>query len=181
MRSRRTLIGTAALAITIVVTSASNAAAVTIRTNGSPGSAEIPYAYARYASFASGTITAPARTVHESPVYARRDQYVCVTPRLWALSTNLLGHQRWKLDDKLTDCRWIRAASTSVAVNGAEFSELDPYIGYSVDVVITWQLKDGTRIGKRIYDYTFKADYQCLTEKCRRDKSTIGAYVMFDF
>lgn len=181
MRGLRSLIGSATLAVAFIATSAASASAVTITGgSGSPGYAYIPNTTAQYGAYDS-TITAPARTVGESPAYARSDQKVCVTPRLWFLSSSRSGAQTWNFDSQMTNCAWIRAAATSATVNGVTFSGTIPYTGYSVDVVITWQLTNGSVIGRRTYDYSSTADYQCLTFKCFKGTSTIGAWIDFDF
>lgn len=174
---------TAGLLVAILLGVGAQAASAytVVGSSGSPGTVSTPYADASYASYASGTIATNARTAYESPGYRNYDQYVCITARLWKLNNYGAGSQAWAKANETRRCAWIRAAASSVGIGGTNFTGLVPYFGYGVDFAVTWQLSNGTVIGRRTYDYTATGDYRCLTGKCYKDNSTIGAFVMFDF
>ena len=146
---------------------------------GHPGSTTTPFTYAASTGYGTGQITVPWRTVYESPYYSASWQYVCVTANLETAS----GATFWTDYSSSKHCAWISPSASSVAVNGADFTNL---LGmnvaiYSVNVDVTWQLSNGTYIGERIYDYNSTADYRCSTSYCAVGNTTWGggAYVTF--
>ncbi len=170
----------AVVVLTVLGIGAQAASAYTTSASGaSPGTATVPVTDAAYVSYVTGRITTNARTVYESPGYRNYDQYVCLTARLWRL--NAPRPQSWSKVNERRECAWIRAASSAVNIRGTNFSDLAPYFGYSVDIDITWQLSNGALLGRRNYDYNAVGDYRCLTTKCFKDTSTVGAFIMFDF
>lgn len=179
---------TAALAVTLSMlvgaTLATPASAYTIaRKSGYPGSATVPKVVGEYlpATY-SNRITAPQRTVYESPQYAGFNQYVCAQYRLWYLARRSDNTQYWVRDPRGgSSCAWISAAGTSARLTGLYWDDNTPYTAYGVDVVITWQLANGTVVGSKTYDYSDRADYACVTAKCVTGSSTVGGYVQFDF
>jgi hypothetical protein len=174
----------AALLVGSLTLAVAPAGALTVSKNvGSPGKVINPRTAGAWIDQNRNVMVAGGRTVSESPKYANRIQYVCVTPRLWLLLNNNGGPQTWSRDAQLTQCRSISAAARSVALGGVAFGELVPYFAYKTDVVVTWRLtnRSGKVIGQRIFNYNLRADYECQSSGCRIGTSRIGAYMMFDF
>jgi hypothetical protein len=170
-----------ALLATTALVMAAPAGAYTITVSkGAPGKASTPVVYGTYGGNGS-LITAPARRVTESRRYARYDQWVCVTPRLYHGYTPDWGSPDWVLDAKATNCAWIPARARYVDVPGVDFTSPVPIFAYGVTVTVTWSLSDGTVVGKRVYDYDQSADYLCQNGGCYTGDGVLGGFVMFDF
>ena len=175
----RVAVGTIVALMLALATSVSKAAAYTIISSGYPGAVGAPATQAYSTSYGTGALLTPDRSISESAAYARSDQYVCVTMNLVSAS----GTPYWMQENAVRNCAWIRAAYSSTTVRGAWFNDL---LGmnlaiYSVNVVVTWQLSNGSVIGKRTLDYNQPGDYQCQTAYCAV-KMTMwggGAYVTF--
>jgi len=159
-----------------VLTGGTTASAYTVTgSSGSPGAASVPRTVGT-GTYPNATIVAGNRTVTESPAYARYDQWVCVTPRLWTLQ----GTQ-WKLLVQRSSCGWIPAASSSVALLGVTFTGMRTITPYGVDVVVTWRLANNALVGQRTYDYNASSDYACSGAACSVLDSPQGAYMFFYF
>ena len=175
------------LVIAVVIASAiamamsAPASSYSLSGTGAPGGTTTPFTYANYGVWGS-TITVPWRTVYESPSFRAYDQYVCVTPRLWTIQYGTFP--KWVQTNSSRSCAWIAGAASSVNVNGADFSAV-PYNGYSVDILVTWQLANGQQIGSQVYDYNVANDYRCNVASPRCVIGTTGwgggAYVQFDW
>jgi hypothetical protein len=158
------------------------ASSYSVKGTGSPGTTSTPFTFGTFDPWGS-KITVPWRWVHESPAFRGYDQRVCVTPRLWTIRQGIFP--RWALSTSRTSCASIPAASSSVKVDGADFTSIIPYSGYSVDIRVTWQLANGRLIGTRTYDYRDLADYRCNVgaPRCIVEMTNWGggAFMMFDW
>ena len=158
------------LAATILVTlatvgfAAPSAQAFTWSGHGSYGTVQVPVAHLGFTDI-SGTfesLRVPPRVIGESPAYRSQDQYVCITHRTWEL-----GGSGWYLRDSVRNCGWIAAAQTSIQDNGYT-SRYTPVIGTPLgyDVLVTWQLRNGTKIADEQIDYQvgngYTRDLQCV-------------------
>jgi hypothetical protein len=181
----RGVIGSVALAALVLGSSASSTLAYSWSTTGSSGSATLYNANGYYDPY-NPLILAPLQTVKESPAYARYDQTVCVTHRLWRLESN--GSQWWahQGESDVTNCKLIRASDTSASFEAVAFSPrygdtIIPYYGYSIDEVISWRLSNGSVVATLAVDYNLASDYICRTFKCATGTSTVGGFIRFDF
>ena len=172
----------AVVALVAALALSAPASSYSVKSTGSAGTTSTPFTFGTYGAWGS-KITVPYRTVHESPAFRGFDQYVCVTPRLWTIRQGMFP--KWVQSAAKTNCAWIRAASSSVSVDGADFTSIIPYSGYSVDIRVTWQLANGRTIGTRTYDYNVRNDYRCTDghSKCILGTTNWGggAFLMFDW
>ena len=171
----------ALLATAALVAAAPAGAVTTTVSKGVPGKAARPPVYGTYGANGNAVITVPWRRVTESRRYARYDQWVCVTPRLYHAYTPDWGTPDWVLDAKSTSCAWIAAGARYADIDGVDFTGPIGLFGYGVDVAVTWSLSDGTVIGKRVYDYDQQSDYVCQSGGCYTGDGVLGGFVMFDF
>jgi hypothetical protein len=157
-----------ALAAVLVTTIAgalhpSDASAFTWTGHGSYGQVGVPVARVGWVPNGIGfeQIQVPGRIVKESPLYANRDQWVCIKHRAWKLS-----YGSWSLEDKTTNCGWIYANQTYINDPGYN-SPYNPIAGTNLgyDVVITWKLSSGLQVADMTIDYQvgngYNLDLQC--------------------
>ncbi len=169
---RRSLARAALLALVAMIligNYASPASAVTWNSSGSVGSVTLPTTVGYYYAY-NPTITVGARNAKESPAYAGYAQKICFTSKLWRIvpTPNAKGYPYWALTDSNSRCGTITAAQTSINDGGNVFpsSNIIPGRGYSVTVDVSWQLTNGTVIGRMNLDYDLAADYSCTSANC---------------
>jgi hypothetical protein len=145
--------------------------AVGVQTTGGwyPGSTTVPKASLDPGDgwgITEAYLSSNARTIYESPAYARYDQYVCIVHRVWKYVPAWMNHDggHWTIvGNSGTQCGWIRAANTSIWDGGYSFpiqtDTLDQKL--TVDVVVTWRLANGSLLGSKNYAYNTLADYHC--------------------
>lgn len=184
---RRGLLHAALLALVALVLfggHASPASAVTWSSSGSVGSVTLPQTVGYYYAF-NPSITVGARNAKESPAYAAYAQKVCFTSKLWQIvpTPNAKGYPYWTQTDSHTRCGTITAAQTSINDGGNVFpsSDIFPGRGYSVTVDVTWQLTNGSVIGRMHLDYDLAADYACSSANCRIGTTTWGGGAFISF
>jgi hypothetical protein len=137
--------------------------AFTWSAHGSYGQVGVPVARVGWVPNGIGfeQIQVPGRIVKESPLYANRDQWVCIKHRTWELS-----YGNWSLKDKTTNCGWIYANQTYINDPGYN-SPYNPIAGTNLgyDVVVTWQLSSGLQVADMTIDYQvgngYNLDLQC--------------------
>jgi hypothetical protein len=78
-----------------------------------------PFIYGTWTGYGSGTVTFPWRTVTKSATYGAYDQYVCVRMNLEVGG----GATYWLDSATRTNCAWISAAQSSLAINGVDFTD----------------------------------------------------------
>ena len=188
----------ASVLIFLVLTSTGIANAAVVRTTGRyAGTATVPSVLVEkpYAgscdstgcSFSiddAGHITSRARTIYENGNYGASWQYVCVTHRLWRYSPGywsgaVYTYGSWHLEvSSGSRCGWISPTGTSIRDSAFRFdllkSNSDHLEWWAVDVMVTWQLQNGTQLGKKTYDYVHLNDYECATSCGAKDYTTEG-------
>jgi hypothetical protein len=159
-------------ALCALMIAASPAGALTVHRSGSyPGTATTPqtwlfdgndpFDYAYY-------VQSNARTVNQNYTYRNAWQWVCVQHRLWEFTpshydsnTGILYPDTWTVASRTAwQCKWISPSANSVRFPLRQFKvDLLPVLKYAQDTVITWARQNGTRLGKKVYDYNASSDY----------------------
>jgi hypothetical protein len=159
---------------------APSAGALSAGGTGSSGSADVPKAQV-FADWSGAKLASPYRTVTEASSYRNYDQYVCVTTRLFRLK-NGPYQQSWVYERQATNCAWIRAAQSSVVVQGQGFTNLLLTQAYRIDVRFSWQLSNGYVLGTSWVDYDRAADYRCMTPpRCTPIDTSVGGAIYINF
>lgn len=159
------------LALAFLATAAPSADAALLSRSGYAGSVGAPVATIDHSHFGN-SLTVAWRNVTESPAYAAHDQYVCVVHRIFTGGTR---GPRWTQANAVRNCAWIPRAGTSVAINGVNWS-ITPMHTYRVTTEVTWQLANGSLIGRANQDYAHASDYRCLDtlDRCQVLTTTWG-------
>ncbi len=150
-----------------------------IKTTGRPGFVDMPRAVGiRTDTISGNAIYVPSRRIGESPAAKKLWQRVCVRTNLFSSSAG----SGWQFESAQRSCRAISARATQVRIPGPRFTDLlgfNSFI-YSITVDVTWQLKSGKTIGRRLIDYSAKPDYRCVGD-CQVGLTRWGggAYVTF--
>lgn len=165
---RLLLVGLGAAAI--VVTFASNAAAVDITKKGSPGKVQLLKVEGDYPFQQLPTIVFPKHTVHRSRLAPHRAQIICSNLVIW----EQVGYPyfNWTVTAQLIDsqphtCARISRGSTYVQQEW-DYGGLVPGIAYHAQEIVVWKKPSGRLLGKATYDFQ-NGDYQCLTTSCSSD------------
>jgi hypothetical protein len=159
---------TMVVAGTLDLVAPQSAAAFAVTSHGSPGFVGVPPAILEYGNYGtSEVLKAPARYIYESPLYASRDQHVCITHHTW----ERVGINSFTLRDAQTRCGWIHAAETRI-LDGPYTSSFQPlwmtYVAY--DVVVSWGLPNGVPIGDKAVRYEVGDGYN-MDLRCKSNLS----------
>lgn len=174
----------ALLCIGIVLPAGSASASTTTSSRGYPGATSLAPAYGGWSGGAytgSAYINAGAGTAYRSRAYKAYDQYVCATTRLYQLMNNANGTSTWTRVSLGKACGWIRSGQSYINLSTNTFWNPDQWIGYGVDVRLTWQLSNGSVIGSRTVDFDSTSDYQCGVSSCSvgYNSNGAGAFIAF--
>jgi hypothetical protein len=172
----------AVIVLVALAVGSSTAGAITVGSRtGSPGSAGFYRAVLDEVASGDRYIGAGAGTFYQSPRYPNRAQWVCAQTRFWRLNINNGGPDSWARVGQATRCGWISASGTYVNLGGVNYWNPTYSLGYSVDVVVRWKLSRNApiRIGRAVYDFRARSDYECLVGECVIDynHSVDGAYI----
>jgi hypothetical protein len=101
--------------------------------------------------------------VLESPRYAHRSQWVCMTTRFQRLKRIAGRPDRWKQIHQGTQCGRIAASEVAVGLGGPQVPAA-PFARYRTVVRIRWRLvQDGPVIGMLRFDFDRRRDFRCAT------------------
>ncbi len=172
------------VATAAVTGTATSANAYTYTNSGSVGSVSVPVTDAAGSTF-SPSLVVNARTIGKVAAYSSSNQYVTVTSALWAIvpMPNSKGYPYWAKVDSSQRSGWIQGAQTSIRDSGNTFGSSDIFTGkgYSVTVTVTWQLANGTVIGRKVLDYSQTGDYRVLNGLWKTGTTNWGggSFVMY--
>ena len=177
----------AAIAVAVAATFAAApgpADAYTTSGSGYTGSVGVPVTDAAGSTY-SPALVVNGRSIGKVAAYSGYNQYVTIATNLWVLvqTPNSRGYPYWAKVDGSVQTGWISGGQTSIWDGGTAFgsNRIVTYRGYSVTVSVTWQLSNGTVIGRRTIDYEHQGDYRVLNGLWRSGTTNWGggAYLMY--
>ena len=164
-----------AVAGAMAVAAAAPAGAVTVGSDGTPGTATVPFAQGSDLPSVLPRLIFPARTVYRSPAYSGT-QVISVT---YVVMNWNPAYHRWQYYGSAS------ATNSNVAAGYAYRApswspQVSPWVVWGEAVIVTWKTPSGTVLGDRSHNYTSTSDYQCLTSRCSILSEAGHAGIYFD-
>jgi hypothetical protein len=128
---------------------------------GQPGVAQMP-AVLGWWTIDGNILRVPARDISRT-TRSRRTQTICADYQLYKFNGTIY-EKAWGFQDNRRWCVRIDAGN-KLTVPTWDYAA-QPIASYSLNVVVSWRIRGGKRLGRAVYDYDRVGDYQCQTIKC---------------